>query len=230
MLYFYTITKGNFIIITFLIFQVFFQFFVQLLQTEILVTKQAIHFQSILSTYLTSHSGDKFAASLLLQQVNNFIANSCQSLSKQDNEKAASNTSHPSRNKDKKKQWVLLNTTGTQFAGLSLHFPRPSFLLCSSGAEEPGGTPDDSKQKHIFPCKQLSFSTRAEEWILQCSSENLHTAIFLKKCCPSQEFLDEKTVLKLQNHKLTSWLFSQRNMISSNFKECDNNSKSAPAW
>lgn len=101
MLYFYTITKGNFIIITFLVFQAFFQFFVQLLQTEILVTKKAINFQSILFTYLTSHSGDKFAASLLLQQVNNFIANSCQSLPKQDNEKAASNTSHPSRNKDK---------------------------------------------------------------------------------------------------------------------------------
>lgn len=120
------ITEGNLLIVTFLTFQVF-----RLLSgfhgSGLSMTKQAIclHFHSC--TYSISPSN---------HQINDFTANSCQSQSFQ--QVHVSNTSHFNRDKEKTKpKSTPLNTACTRFAGLSLHFPGPSLLLCSSGPEKP---------------------------------------------------------------------------------------------
>lgn len=96
------------------------------------MTEQATCLHFSISTYSISHSNH--------QQVNDFTASSCQSLSFQRvQEKAVSNTSHFIFSRDKEKQKLRstpLNTTCTRFAGPSLHFQGPSLLLCSSGLEK----------------------------------------------------------------------------------------------
>lgn len=82
----------------------------------------------------------------------------------------------------------------------------------------------------FFPCKHLSFSTRAREWTPNMAVKICMPLFFWKSAAHPNNSWMKNTVFKLQNHKLTSWLFSQRNTVSSNFKECDNNSKSDPAW
>lgn len=118
------------IIVTFLTFQVF-SLLSGFCGSGLSITKHAICLHFHISTYsMSNHSNH--------QQINDFTANSCQSQSFQ--QVHVSNTSHFIFNRDKemtKPRSTPLNTTCTRFAGLFLHFPGPSVLLCSSGPEKP---------------------------------------------------------------------------------------------
>lgn len=118
------------IIVTFLTLQVF-SLLSGFCGAGLSITKQAICLHFHISIYsISNHSNH--------QQINDFTANSCQSQSFQ--QVRVSNTSHFIFSRDKettKPRSSPLSTTCTRFAGLSLHFPGPSVLLCSSGPEKP---------------------------------------------------------------------------------------------